>query len=125
MTTTPAPIVPSNAPELTDLKAWLGLDPDDTVDDVVLTESLNGALQAQALVVRYPLTIDEPPASVMTYDLREAVFLRAQRLAARRNSPESVVGLTGTSGDFVGARLPSGDPDVMRLEGPWLVIAIA
>jgi len=124
MTTDPLiPAVPENAPDLAALKAWLGLDAADTVDDVVLQESLDSALQAQALSVGYP--IDEEAGPVMTTDLREAIFLRAQRLAARRTSPEAVVGLTGSSGDFIGARLPSGDPDVMRLEGPWLRIAIA
>jgi hypothetical protein len=58
-------------------------------------------------------------------DLVLAVFLRAQRLAARRNSPEGVVGLSGLAGDFVSARVPSGDPDVLRLEGPFLMIPVA
>lgn len=122
------PAVPENAPDLGELKAWLGLEAEDTVDDVVLQESLDAALQAQASAVAYPWAIYEgetEPAPVFSQDLREAIFLRAQRLAARRNSPEAVVGLTGSSGDFVGARLPSGDPDVMRLEGPWLLIATA
>lgn len=115
---------PANAPDLAAIKAWLGLEPDDTTDDVVLTESLMAALAAQAMVVGYPIDVDtlEP---VMPADLREAIFLRTQRLAARRNSPEAVVGIVGTGGDFVGARLTSSDPDITRLEGPWLLIAIA
>jgi len=115
---------PVGAPDLAEVKAWLGLDAEDTTDDVVLTESLMAGLAAQAMVVAYPVDIDtlEP---VMPSDLREAIFLRTQRLAARRNSPEAVVGITGTGGDFVGARLTSTDPDIMRLEGPWLLIAIA
>jgi len=124
MTESLIPTVPEDAPDLDALKAWLGLDAADTVDDVVLQESLDSALQAQAMAVAYPVAGD-PAAPTFAADLPEAIFLRAQRLAARRNSPEAVVGLTGSSGDFIGARLPSGDPDVMRLEGPWLRIAIA
>ena len=105
-------------PDVTDLKSWLGLANDDTADDVVLEESMNAALSAQAKVVTYP---DEG----FVDDLREAVFLRAQRLAARRNSPEGVVGLTGTDGDFVGARVPSYDADVGVLEGPYRTMVVA
>jgi len=113
----------NGAPDLAALKAWLGLDADDTEDDVVLTESLAAAMEAQCRVVSYPRdAFDEP---VMTPDLRDAIFLRAQRLAARRNSPEGVVGLTGTGGDFVGARLPSFDNDVWHLEGPHRTIPVS
>lgn len=110
-------------PDLDALKAWLGLDVDDTDDDVVLTESLNAALVAQGRVVRYP--VDDYGEEEFNDDLREAVFLRAQRLAARRNSPEGVVGLTGTGGDFVGARVPPYDNDVLTLEGPHRIIVVA
>jgi hypothetical protein len=114
-------------PDLVSFKDWLGLAASDTEDDVVLQNGLDAALQAQALVVAYPVTLPEtdPPALVFTPDLITAIYLRAQRYAARRNSPESVVGLTGTDGDFVGARLPAGDPDVARLEGPYMPIVSA
>ena len=110
-------------PTLDDVKAWLGLDPADTADDTVLQESLDASIQAQCLVVCYPC--DNFGDQVFTPDLREAVFLRTQRLAARRNSPEGVVGLTGADGDFVGARVPAYDTDVWRLEGPHLKIPVA
>jgi len=113
----------SGAPDLAALKAWLGLESNDTEDDVVLTESLAGALEAQCLVVDYPA--DEFGERLMTADLREAIFLRAQRLSSRRNSPEGVVGLSGTGGDFVSARLPSYDNDVWHLEGPHRKIPVA
>ena len=105
-------------PDVSDLKAWLGLAADDDADDVVLEESLNAALAAQAKVVTYP---DEG----FVDDLREAAFLRAQRLAARRNSPEGVVGLSGAGGDFVSARVPGYDADVGVLEGPFLTMVVA
>lgn len=110
-------------PDLQATKAWLGIAPDDVEDDVVLQESLNAALAQQAKLVCYPC--DAFGDRVFTNDLRESVFLRTQRLAARRNSPEGVVGLTGTGGDFVGARVPSFDTDVAHLEGPYLRIVTA
>lgn len=115
----PAPDVPT----LTELKAWLGLEAGDAYDDVVLQESLDAGLVAQAQVVTYP--VDGYGAPQFTSDLREALFLRAQRLAARRNSPEGVVGLAGGGGDFVAARLPSYDSDIDRLEGPSLKMVVA
>lgn len=113
----------ANAPDLQDVKAWLGVDATDTEDDVVLTESLNAALFQQGMIVDYPL--DETDVATFTDDLREAIFLRTQRLAARRNSPEGVVGLSGTGGDFVSARVPGYDSDVAVLEGPWLRMVVS
>lgn len=113
----------SGAPDLAALKAWLGLEEDDTDDDVVLSESLAAALEAQCLVVSYPVNAFNQP--LMTSDLREAIFLRAQRLASRRNSPEGVVGLSGLGGDFVSARVPAFDNDVWQLEGPHRRIPVS
>jgi hypothetical protein len=115
----PAPAVPT----LAELKEWLGLGPSDTTDDVVLQESLDAAIVAQDKVVTYE--DDGSGGKAYTSDLREALFLRAQRLAARRNSPEGVVGLAGAGGDFVSATLPSYDGDVARLEGPNLKMVVA
>jgi hypothetical protein len=111
------------APTLEELKAWLKLPAADTAEDVVLQESLSSALAAQAKVVTYP--VDGSGEADYVPDLREAVFLRAQRLAARPNSPEGVVGLAGAGGDFVSARLPSYDGDVEHLEGPHLTQVVA
>lgn len=106
------------APDLDDVRAWLGLEPTDHLDDAVLQESLDAALAQQSRVVCYPRDAFGDP--VLPPDLREAVMLRTQRLAARRNSPEGIVGLSGAGGDFVSARVPSYDTDVAHLEGPWL-----
>jgi hypothetical protein len=115
----------NGAPDLSDVKAWLGLDASDTTDDVVLEESLNAALVAQDRVCTYPLDDSDVPVEFLDQDLREAVFLRTQRLAARRNSPEGVVGLSGAGGDFTAARVPSYDADIDSLEGPHRKIAVA
>jgi hypothetical protein len=115
----PAPAVPT----LDELKEWLSLESTDTTDDVVLQESLDAAIVAQDKVVDYE--DDGSGGKAYTSDLREALFLRAQRLAARRNSPEGVVGLAGAGGDFVAARLPGGDGDIERLEGPFLTMVVS
>jgi hypothetical protein len=111
------------APDLASVKEWLGIDPADTQDDNLLQTSLDAALAAQAAVVTYP--VDDTDAPVFVDDLYEAALLRTQRLAARRNSPEAIVGITGTAGDFVSARLTSTDPDIVRLEGPWFTMVVA
>jgi hypothetical protein len=107
-------------PDLDAVKAWLGLEAADVQDDALLQTSLDAAIYSQGLVVTYPYTDASLTVLTCPADLYEAALLRTQRLAARRNSPEGVVGLSGTGGDFVGARVPTGDPDVLRLEGPWL-----
>lgn len=125
-------------PTLEQFKAWLGLDADDTVDDTVLTDSLAAALAAQAMTVAYPAATDLDRAAAaladgevvegdlaFTPDLTTAIWLRAQRLAARRNSPEGVVGISSGDGDFAGARLPAADVDVAKLEAPWTVIGVS
>lgn len=113
------------APDLSQFKDWLGLDePElDTTDDVVLQQSLDAAIAAQAAVCSLPT--DDFGDSGYTPDLVEAIYIRTLRLASRRNSPEGVVGLSGAGGDFVAARIPSFDNDVLHLEGPWRKIVVA
>lgn len=110
-------------PDLAAVKEWLGLEVDDQVDDTLLETSLAAAIAAQERVCFY--VADAEGNGVVTDDLYEAVLLRTQRYAARRSSPEGVVGISGTSGDFAAARLPSTDADIVRLEGPWLRTPVA
>lgn len=110
-------------PDLSQFKDWLGIESADTEDDVVFQASLDAAIAAQARVVCYPL--DDFGDCYYSPDLIEAIYVRTQRLAARRNSPEGVVGLTGVGGDLVGARIPPYDNDVLHLEGPYRIQVIA
>lgn len=108
----------TTAPTLQMVKDFLGLtEPEDTYDDLTLTAALEASLQAQCVVVCYPTNAFGEV--VWTDDLVMAIYLRTQRLAARRNSPEGVVGLSGIGGDFVSARVPSWDGDVLALESPY------
>jgi Phage gp6-like head-tail connector protein len=115
-------MTPDDAPTLADIKTWLGIT--DEQDDALLSTSLAASLAAQDKLVGYPL---DPATGVTTMDddLAEAVMLRTQRLAARRNSPEAIVGVSGVGGDFVTARLVSNDPDIVRLEGPFYKMVVA
>lgn len=115
---------PAGAPDLTAVKEWLGLEADDTEDDTLLQQSLDAALAAVDVLIRWPVDADTGEATV-TPDVYEATLLLTQRYAARRNSPEGVVGLTGTGGDFVAARLPSIDGDIARLLSPYLKMVVS
>jgi len=114
---------PVGVPTLLEVKEWLGLDASDNVDDVVLQRSLDAAVVTQGRVCFYPL--NETGEPYVEADLYEALLLRTQRYTARRSSPEGVVGISGTAGDFVAARLPSVDADIVRLEGPWMRTPVA
>ena len=115
--------MPSDQPTLQQLKDWLGLPPEDEGDDLVLQRALDSALAAQARIVQYPA--DEFGEEFFTDDLSTAIFLRATRTASRRNSPEFVVGLAGTGGDFVSAQVPPVDVDVAKFEGSYMRIVSA
>lgn len=110
-------------PTLESFKTFLGLEDSDTQDDDALQGALSAALSAQEAVVAYP--VDLFGEASYTSDLELAVHLRAQRYMARRNSPEGVVGLSGSDGSFVGARIPSNDTDVTYLEGPYRKVVVA
>lgn len=114
---------PVGVPTLDDVKEWLGLAADDDVDDALLQRSLDAAVYTQGRVCFYPRDADGLP--FVEPDLYEALLLRTQRYTARRSSPEGVVGISGTSGDFAAARLPSVDADIVRLEGPWMRTPVA
>jgi hypothetical protein len=112
-----------NTPTLADLKSYLGLEASDTADDVALQESLDAALAAQRRVCALPC--DEFGDPYFSDDLVLAVLLRSQRYVARRSSPSGIEGITGAGGDFVAARVPSYDVDVLHLEGPYRKIPVA
>jgi hypothetical protein len=115
---------PIGAPTLAAVKEWLGLsDPSDTVDDTLIQTSLDASIAAQSRVCVWPCNDDGE--AEYDPDLYEACLLRCQRYMARRASPEGVVGLSGTGGDFVAARLPSIDWDIARLEGPFTKMVVA
>lgn len=115
---------PIGSPTLADVREWLGLtDPTDTQDDSLIQTSLDAAIAAQSRICFWPCNDDGDPE--YDPDLYEACLLRCQRYMSRRSSPEGVIGLQGTDGDFVAARLPSIDADIVRLEGPFNKMVVA
>jgi hypothetical protein len=54
-------------------------------------------------------------------DLVLAVCLQTQRLLARRNSPDGLVGM----GDLGMARVPVSDSDIASLIAPWRFVVVS
>lgn len=107
---------------LEDYKGWARIDTADTADDVAIQEAVDAA--AAALEVRAPAgfkTDDAgqpipPPAPV-----HQAGLLLTNRLMARRNSPDGVVGVS----DMGTATILSYDADITALVSPWTAAVIA
>ena len=114
---------PIGTPTLAKVKEWVGLDPADTQDDALIQTSLDAAVVAQSRICVWPCNDDG--LAEYDADLYEACLLRCQRYMARRASPEGVVGITGTGGDFAAARLPSIDGDIVRLESAFYKMVVS
>jgi hypothetical protein len=103
-------------------KAWARIDAGDTADDAAIQEASDAA--AQALQLRAPLgfTVDESgdplPVPAM---LIQAGLLLTNRLMARRNSPDGVVGVS----DMGTATILSYDADISQMVGPWTDMVVA
>ena len=115
--------LPIGTPTVDDVRHWPGLPSDDHLDDDLIQTSLDAAVAAQSRVCVWPCNDDGD--AQYDPDLFEAALLRTQRYMARRSSPEGIVGITGTDGDFVGARLPSTDADIVRLESPFMKMVVS
>jgi hypothetical protein len=97
-------------------KAWARIPDSDTTDDVAISEA--SAAAAEAIELRAPKSFkpdpetgDPPPTSPM---LLEAGRLLTNRLLARRNSPDGVVGVS----DVGTATVLSYDADINVLVSP-------
>lgn len=104
-------------PDPLDYKAWARV-PSDDVDDCAIGDAL--AAVHDAVLARCPLLVclvdpDDIPAPV-----REAALLWTNRLMARRNSPEGIVGLEAGA-----ATIASFDADVGRLLAPYTTPVLA
>lgn len=101
-------------PSVNDYTAWAGIG--DTRDDDTVEAALD-AVRA-AVIARCPTlaAVDEVPA-----DVAYACLLWCNRLVARRNSPDGVVGV----GDMGVANIGRWDPDVGRLLAPWTAPVLA
>lgn len=96
-------------PTLADYKAYAGIT--DMTDDQVITTNLASAVATQ----RHELNLPDMLLEGTDDGLVTATFLRVDRLRARRNSPDGIVGF----GEFGPARVSGADPDVVDLEAPY------
>jgi hypothetical protein len=98
-------------------KAWARIDVGDTTDDAAIAEAVAAAMEA--LEIRAPLAFPTDDAGVSLApepsSLHEAGLLLANRLMARRNSPDGIVGVS----DMGTARVLSYDADIQVLVSPW------
>jgi hypothetical protein len=99
-------------------KAYARIAPTDTTDDAAISEAVAAAMEA--------LELRAPPAFAVTADgtdvfaevpagVHQAGLLLTNRLMARRNSPDGVVGVA----DMGTARVASYDADITALVAPW------
>jgi len=92
-------------PTLVELKGDMGIDPDDTRDDVKLQRALSAAV---TFVERIHPDLDWPNP---TDDLELGTLRLAARWDARRRSPDALIQLA----ELGASRVPSFDPDIDRL----------
>ncbi|HET6742392.1 MAG TPA: hypothetical protein VFH76_25785 [Kribbella sp.] len=106
--------VPTLAEVRTRLKLTVDRIPDEELADVLASE-----IELQAQTCRIPVDPTDPPADAFPAALRAAVFRRVARAIAMKGIPLAVL-----QGDAeVGTTyLPSNDPEVRRLEGPFRVV---
>lgn len=113
---------------LADLKTYLRLGTQDTVDDVLLQRIVEAVtneqllrLMATTFVAIEPPTEEGQPNYTVPSDVFLAALMRGARLYARRASPEGLVGL----GELGVARVPPYDRDIDALEAPWRNVVLA
>lgn len=103
-------------------KAWARIDVADTTDDAAITEASDAAMQALQLraprgFVYDPDTGDPLPPPAM---LVQAGRMVVNRLMARRNSPDGVVGVS----DLGTATVLSYDTDINQNVSPWTEMVV-
>jgi len=109
---------------LEDYKAWARIDATDTTDDVAIAQAV--AASMEALEIRAPVAFPvDPetgdPLAPVPSSLEQAGLLLTNRLMARRNSPDGIVGVS----DMGTARVLSYDADIQTLISPWTEMIVA
>lgn len=103
-------------PSSTNYKAWARIG--DTVDDAAISAALaavKAAVLTRCTVLAEVIDPDVPA------DVHQACLLWCNRLMARRNSPEGVIGVA----DMGVANIGRWDPDVGRLLAPYTDVVLA
>lgn len=105
-------------------KAWARIDVADTTDDAAIGEAVNSSMETIALRAPAAFALDPDtgaPLGPVPAAVHEAGLLLANRLMARRNSPDGIVGVS----DMGTARVMSYDADIAQLIAPWTPMVIA
>lgn len=100
-----------------DVKSWLRLAPDDTVDDEILTDvvgAVNGWVAQTAYVKELDPLVWKPPDWPM--DVTQGAVMLAARLYRRRNTPGGIESMAD-SAVYVPRR--DSDVDLLLHQGAW------
>jgi len=107
---------------LEDYKTWARIDSADTTDDAAISGAV--AASMEALEIRAPLAFvtDDTGAPIVgdSPSLTQAGLLLSNRLMARRNSPDGIVGVS----DMGTAQVLSYDADITALVSPWTEMVV-
>jgi hypothetical protein len=100
-------------------KAWARIDPGDTADDAAITDAVNASMEGiEGWAVK---AFTDDPAAVLPFTVYEAGLLLTNRLMARRNSPDGVVGVS----DMGTATILANDADINRMLSRWTESVVA
>jgi hypothetical protein len=104
-----------------DYKAWARIS--DTTDDAAIDEAVSAAAESVQLRAPAAFTVDPDTgvADPVPRAVKQAGLLLANRLMARRNSPDGVVGVS----DMGTATILSYDADISAMLGPWTGMVVA
>jgi hypothetical protein len=105
-------------------KAFARIDPADVTDDAAISEAVAASTEALELRAPRAFALDAEGAPVYPTPpagIHQAGLLLTNRLMARRNSPDGIVGVS----DMGTARVLSYDADITALVAPWTAAVVA
>jgi len=115
-----------DAPWLTpdEYKGWARIDASDTTDDVAIGEAVNASMETVEMRAPVAFATDSTTGAPLypscPSSIHEAGLLLTNRLMARRNSPDGIVGVS----DMGTARVLSYDADIQTLISPYTEMVV-
>jgi hypothetical protein len=105
-------------------KAYARIDGSDTTDDAAITEAVNSSMETIQLRAPAAFALDPDtgePLGPVPGAVHLAGLMLTNRLMARRNSPDGIVGVF----DQGAARIMSTDADIVAQLSPWTPMVMA